>query len=478
MPKLWNDIIQYQREMADIVDMCGAEIAKVLVIYYGGTIGMQRDEQTGYVPVKGHLHSVLAEHSSFHDKKFKEQIVASPQKSDKYLDSPLITPSSTYNKRILYRILEHENPLDSSNVTMADWSRIASVIGEHYSAFDAFVILHGTDTMCYTASALSFMLEGLGKTVIITGSQIPFSENRNDAGDNLLGALTIAGHYCIPEVGLYFNHRLFRGNRTTKLSTTDMQAFDSPNIKPLANVGVNIDVEWPVVLKVPTIPFVVHERLESDVGVIRFFPGIPAMFLKHAFAPGVKGIVLETFGAGNIPTMNQDILDVISEANQRGVVIVNVTQCYRGTVLDIYATGKALLTIGVVPGFDMTTECALAKLAFLLGSGMPPQQVRQRMMQNLRGELTLPVIGNNKDAAVKVEKRIYDKVVLPALLVNAAREGDLEELKRLLGTFKGHVTDAITYDDKDLLHVAELKGHQETIEYLMQFEFSKKPRTE
>ena len=160
------------------------------------------------------------------------------------------------------------------------------------------------------------------------------------------------------------------------------------------------------------------------------------------------------------------------------MVIVNVTQCYEGTVLDIYATGRALLAIGVVPGFDMTSECALAKLAFLLGSGMTPQQVRQRMMQNLRGELTLPVINNSKDAAVKIEKQKYERIVLPALLVNAVSEGDVEEVKRLSSIYPGQITDAVTYDGKDLLHVAELKGHQGVMEYLMQFGFDKKSRNE
>ncbi|KAI1316669.1 hypothetical protein EDD11_009625 [Mortierella claussenii] len=302
----------------------------------------------------------------------------------------LITPPSLYGKRIRYSILEYDPLLDSCNMTMTDWVRIATDIEANYELFDAFIVLHGTDTMAYTASALSFMLEDLGKTVIITGSQVPITEIRNDAIDNLLGALTIAGHFVIPEVCLYFSNKLFRGNRSSKMDAIDFNAFDSPNLPPLVKVGINIDVDWSEVIRPTSLSkFRAHKSMNSNVASLRLFPGITETTIRTFLAPPIQGVVLETYGAGNAPSTRADLIAALKEACDRGVIIVNCTQCKRGLVTDAYQTGKVLYSAGVVPGNDMTPECALTKLSYLLGHNLPIPKVREMMTKNLRGELTV-----------------------------------------------------------------------------------------
>ncbi|GAW09634.1 60 kda lysophospholipase-like [Lentinula edodes] len=260
-------------------------------------------------------------------------------------------PGGTGGKRIRYAVLEWDPLLDSSNVEMNDWIRIATEIELNYS-FDAFVILHGTDTMAYSSSAMSFLLEDLGKTVILTGAQIPLSQLRNDATDNLMGALTIAGHYIIPEVCLYFNHMLYRGNRVSKMSSYDLNAFDSPNFPPLVKVGIEIMVNWNNVIRQTTLRrFRAHKEMQSHVATLRLFPGITAETVSAFFNPSTKGVILETFGAGNAPQRHFTMLERI-----------------RG---------------------DMTPECALAKLSYLLSKPeFSTSEVRKLMGVPLRGELT------------------------------------------------------------------------------------------
>ncbi|KAF9430620.1 hypothetical protein BGZ94_005625 [Podila epigama] len=302
----------------------------------------------------------------------------------------LITPPSLYGKRIRYSILEYDPLLDSCNMTMTDWVRIATDIEANYQLYDAFIVLHGTDTMAYTASALSFMLEDLGKTVIITGSQVPITEIRNDAIDNLLGALTIAGHFVIPEVTLYFGNKLFRGNRSSKMDAIDFNAFDSPNLDPLVKVGINIDVDWAEVVRPTSLSrFRAHKSMNPNVASLRLFPGITESTIRAFLAPPIQGVVLETYGAGNAPSTRADLIAALKEACDRGVVIVNCTQCKRGLVTDVYQTGKVLYNAGVIPGSDMTPECALTKLSYLLGHNLPIAKVREMMTKNLRGELTV-----------------------------------------------------------------------------------------
>ncbi|TRM55487.1 asparaginase-domain-containing protein, partial [Schizophyllum amplum] len=286
-------------------------------------------------------------------------------------------------KAMRYAIMEWHPLLDSSNIEMKDWIRMATEIELNYNLFDAFVILHGTDTMSYTSSALSFLLEDLGKTVIITGAQIPLSQLRNDATDNLMGALLMAGHYTIPECCLYFNHTLFRGNRVMKVSSEDLAAFDSPNFAPLVKVGIDIVVNWNDVIRQTSLRrFKAHKDMSSQVVTIRLFPGITAAMISAFCAPPVQGVVLEAFGAGNAPN-RQDLLQAVRQACDRGVIIVAISQCTKGSVSVAYETGKALVNAGVVPGYDMC-DYLLSK------PELSTAAIRDLLRTPLRGELTRP----------------------------------------------------------------------------------------
>jgi lysophospholipase len=305
-------------------------------------------------------------------------------------------PASLSGPAIEYQILEHSPLLDSSNMTMDDWSQIATELDCYYDDFDGFVIIHGTDTLAYTASALSFMLEGLVKPVVLTGSQIPFSELRSDASDNLLGALLIAAHFgsVVREVVVYFGSKLMRGNRVSKVSNEAIDAFDSLNYPVLGHAGVKIKVKSELLLRVTSQSISrlqVHTRLDPNVAILRIFPGMSTSAFRAMLAAPLRGLVLLTFGSGNMPTNRPDLLSILEEAVvERGVVAVNVSQCVKGMVPPsaLYATGRHLERIGVVSGSDMTVECALAKVSFLLGTGMSGEEIRWHLGQSMRGELT------------------------------------------------------------------------------------------
>ncbi|EGF99792.1 uncharacterized protein MELLADRAFT_40047, partial [Melampsora larici-populina 98AG31] len=380
-----------------------------------------------------------------------------------------------------YAILEYERLIDSSEIEISDYLQICHSIQSNYHAFDAFVILHGTDTMSYTASAISFLLENLGKSVILTGAQIPLSNPRNDAVDNLLGALQIGGSYLIPEVALYFNHRLWRGNRTVKFSSVEFDAFKSFNLEPLVKVGCNVEVRWDLVNKpIDRQAFKVHNAMCGNVAVLRIFPSISPASVRAFLQPPLQGIVLETFGAGNAPK-KLELLQAFKEASDRGVVIVNVTQCTKGTVSsDIYETGRALAANGIVSGRDMTTECALAKLGYLLSKpGLSIEVIRELIGQPLRGELTPPariqfepshdrlrwLISHLADA--KLEQA--ENYLIPYALVTAAGRSD-DSLARLIsaGARAGALNKrASTGLGQTALHVAAFHGRLRNLEILL-----------
>ena len=335
---------------------------RVYIAHTGGTIGMNRT-RNGYGPQPGYL---------------QQQMELMPE-----LSHPSI-PS--------FKIHDYDPLLDSSNMTPVEWVKIAEDIAEHYDDYDGFIVLHGTDTMAYTASALPFMLQGLRKPVVITGSQIPLCEVRNDARENLITSLLIAANYAIPEVCLYFGGKLLRGCRSTKVSADGFAAFDSPNFPPLGTVGIDIEVNWDLVRKPKdaSAKLGVHDLRAPVVSALRLFPGISPELLRNVLRPPLKGLVLEAYGIGNGPDQNRDFLAALEEATARGVVIVDCTQCLEGTVdLDEYASGTALARAGVISGFDLTAEAALAKLYYLLSRGDSPENVKQEMQRDLRGEMTV-----------------------------------------------------------------------------------------
>ncbi len=340
-------------------------LPRIFVAYTGGTIGMKETED-GYAPASGYLQELMAELPPFQD----DAVPA-------------------------YDIYEFDPLLDSSDLTPTDWLHIAEVIRDRHEEYDGFLVVHGTDTMAFTASALSFMLHPLDKPVVLTGSQLPLAETRTDAQSNLLTSLLLLGQYHerLAGVHLFFNDRLYRGNRTTKVNADSFSAFDSPNFPPVGAAGINLDIDWDLVPagETPTRTPEVTALGGATVSAFRLFPGLEADYLDNVLAPPVQGVVLECFGSGNAPSTNDAFLRALRRATDRGVVIVAVTQPLHGTAdLDLYATGQALAEAGVVSGYDMTTEAALAKLYFLFEQGHSPAEVRSLVQENLRGELTPP----------------------------------------------------------------------------------------
>jgi L-asparaginase len=332
----------------------------IYIAYTGGTIGMQKSDN-GYVPIAGFMAQQLANMPEFHREEMPD-----------------------------YTIHEYAPLIDSSDMSPAHWQLIANDVQANYHRYDGFVILHGTDTMAYTASALSFMFENLAKPVIVTGSQIPLAEMRSDGQANLLNALHIAANYPINEVTLFFNNQLMRGNRSTKSHADGFNAFTSPNLPPLLEAGINIQVSNGVLLdQKPAGEFRVHQISSQPIGVITLYPGISHEVIRNTLRQPVNAMILLTFGVGNAP-QNAQLLAHLKEASERGVIVVNLTQCLAGKVnMGGYATGCKLAEAGVISGFDMTPEAALAKLHFLLGQNLSYQQIKEQMQSVLREEMSL-----------------------------------------------------------------------------------------
>lgn len=334
---------------------------RIYVAYTGGTIGMQKSEH-GFIPVPGFLSETVRQMPEFYRSEMPE-----------------------------FDIHEYHPVIDSSDMTPAHWLTIARDIEANYQNYDGFVVLHGTDTMAFTASALSFMLENLSKPVIVTGSQIPLAQLRSDGQVNLLNSLYLAAYYPIAEVALYFNNQLFRGNRATKADADGFNAFASPNFPPLLQAGIHIELKAGQLCEASSHPpLQVAHITPQPVSVVTLYPGISADVIKNMAAAPVRALIIKSYGVGNAP-QNPQLLSALTEAAERGTVIVNCTQCFKGKVnMGGYATGHALQQCGVSSGFDMTLEAALTKLHYLLSKNLASDEVRQLVMQNLRGELTLP----------------------------------------------------------------------------------------
>lgn len=286
----------------------------------------------GFVPARGFLETGMAPHRSLNDGSEAQELPVIVNEGVEQLYSSLRTPVSAYQKHVRYAVYEFEELLDSCSIDAKGWKQIAQTIFRNYRTFDAFIVLHGTDSLAYTCSALSFMLQNLGKPIILTGSQAPILELQNDAVDNLLGSLIIAGHFMIPEVCLFFSNKLFRGNRATKISASDFAAFASPNFPPLATISsLKTHVSWDLIYRPTSIKSFSIQTTQAagDVACLRIFPGIkPEMIDAVLRLEGLKGLILETFGAGNAPGGPDGILTkIFADAVERGIVIVSVTQC-------------------------------------------------------------------------------------------------------------------------------------------------------
>lgn len=338
-------------------------MTKILIIYTGGTIGMVNDAKTGtLIP--------------FDFQQIQENV---PELA-----------------RLNYQLSVHSfDPiLDSSNMHPEIWASLAKFIQDEYEHFDGFVILHGSDTMSFTASALSFMLQHLDKPVVLTGSQLPIGEIRTDAKENLITALEIAatkkdGRAMVPEVCIYFDYQLFRGNRSIKYNSEKFEAFSSPNYPILAEAGVNLTFFPNYILPEPVEPFQIHTAFNANIGVLKMYPGITERAVKAVTESAVDAIVLESFGSGNTTTAPW-FIDCLQQAIANDKIIVDISQCKGGSVqLGLYETSRKLQQMGIVSGYDMTFEATVTKLMYLMGQGLSIAEVKQLLETSIAGELTV-----------------------------------------------------------------------------------------
>ncbi|MCT4582231.1 MAG: asparaginase [Flavobacteriales bacterium] len=337
---------------------------KILIIYTGGTIGMITDVETGAL---------------------------------KPFDFNQISEEVPELKKIPYQLetLFFKEPIDSSNVTPETWVKIAGLIEENYESYDGFVVLHGSDTMAYSASALSFMLRNLNKPVVFTGSQLPIGVIRTDGKENLVTAIEIAGAKkngkpIVPEVSVYFEYKLYRGNRTTKLNAEHFEAFASFDYPILANAGIKIDYNENKILKSREAALQIYRNFDTNVAILTLFPGISQEFVRHFFnTPNLRGVVLQTFGSGNALS-KQWFLDELLRAIRKKITILNITQCKMGEVIQgRYETSEGLEKIGVIGGGDMTIEAAITKMMVVLGEMTDSNQIKTALLRSFCGEITV-----------------------------------------------------------------------------------------
>ncbi|RAJ75705.1 L-asparaginase [Chitinophaga dinghuensis] len=341
-------------------------MSKILIIYTGGTVGMIYDDKTkalrpiGFNEIRNNLPEL-------------------------------------YRMGIDFYVYAFNPPIDSSDMQPEIWVELASIIEDRYDRYDGFVILHGSDTMSFTASALSFMLENLSKPVILTGSQLPIGKIRTDAKENIITAMEIAcakhngsNVAMVPEVCIYFDFSLFRGNRSKKYNAEKFEAFYTMNYPPLAEAGIDIKYKTQFILPTPAKHLKVHKELETNITVLKLFPGITRRAVEATLnIPGLKGVILETFGSGNTTTQTW-FTDCIKRVSDSGALVLDITQCDGGSVeLGKYETSQHLLDMGVVSGHDLTFEAAVTKLMFVLGQGLTLEESKKMMETPLRGELTL-----------------------------------------------------------------------------------------
>jgi L-asparaginase len=334
----------------------------ILILYTGGTFGMTHDAQGVLIPFN---FSLILDHLP-----------------------------TLKNLALELTVISFDKPIDSSNIQPEHWQVLARLIYENYDTHDGFVVLHGTDTMAYTASALSFMLEGLAKPVVFTGAQLPIGEPRSDARENLITALEVAsakknGLALVPEVCIYFNYELLRGNRSKKVESMQFDAFDSGNYPPLAKAGVKIDYNFGVIRAPGRKALQLHAKIDAHISILKLFPGVREETICSVLqTPGLKAVILETYGSGNAPT-HSGLLEHLRLAIARGILILNISQCPGGRVMQgRYETSRELQKIGVIGGADMTTEAAITKLMVLLGE-FGPEKTKTIIAESLAGELTI-----------------------------------------------------------------------------------------
>lgn len=335
---------------------------RILIIYTGGTFGMTYDAHGVLIPFDFNL---ILEHLP-----------------------------TLKNLALELTVVSFETPIDSSNMIPEHWQVLARIIAQNYETHDGFVVLHGTDTMAYTASALSFMLEGLNKPVVFTGAQLPITEARSDARENLITALDFAsaknerGEPMVPEVCIYFDYELLRGNRSKKVESMQFDAFDSGNYPPLAKAGVKFDYNFSVIRKPSATTLSLRTKIDTNISILKLFPGLNENSVEAILnTPGLKAVVLETYGSGNAPT-SQCLMKSLKAAIDRGVIVLNISQCPGGMVIQgKYQTSIELQQLGVIGGADMTTEAAVTKLMLLLGE-YDAETAKSLLAHSIAGELT------------------------------------------------------------------------------------------